>query len=72
MCLGHADGLVQLVSREGLSLADIAQHGAPVTGVAVHPGGALAAFACAEGRVTVHQLVFTTVHGLYQDLYASR
>jgi hypothetical protein len=72
MCVGHADGRVQLVSREGLSLADIARHEAPVTGIAVHPYGTLAAVSCAGCLLTVHRLAFATVHGLYQDLYASR
>jgi intraflagellar transport protein 122 len=32
----------------------------------------LQAMGCEDGTVAVHQIVFSTVHGLYQDRYAFR
>ena len=70
--MGCANGQLQLLSRDGLPLLDIEQHDSPVLSLAMHPNGTLAAVACKGGRLTVHQLIMSTVHGLYGDIYAHR
>lgn len=72
MCIAFADGSVMLHSREGTALAEVAQLGSPVTSLAIHSGGGHVAMSCQDGHLSVHQLTFATVHGLYLDCYAYR
>lgn len=72
ICIAFADGSVMLHSREGTALADVAQLESPVTSLAIHNGGGHVAMACQDGHLSVHQLTFATVHGLYLDCYAFR
>ena len=55
-----------------MALLSIKQHDTPVLSLAMHPNGTLAAVACKGGRLTVHQLTMSVVHGLYQNMYAHR
>ncbi|CAL8469254.1 g8795 [Coccomyxa elongata] len=72
ICIAFADGSVMLHSREGTALAEVAQLGSPVTSLAIHNGRGHVAMACQDGHLSVHQLTFATVHGLYLDCYAYR
>ncbi|BDA44995.1 Intraflagellar transport protein 122 homolog [Coccomyxa sp. Obi] len=61
-----------LHSREGTALAEVVQLQSPVTSLAIHSGGGHVAMARQDGHLSVHQLTFATVHGMYLDCYAFR
>jgi len=63
---------VQLWTRDGIYLGDIAQKEDWVWSVAVRPKQSNVCVGCNSGTVTMYQIVFSTVHGLYQDRYAYR
>ncbi|GBF97536.1 hypothetical protein Rsub_10459 [Raphidocelis subcapitata] len=66
------DGTIQLLSREGVSLATLPGRSAWLWRVAPRPRASAIAYGGEDGSVTVAQLVFSTVHGLYGDRYAYR
>ena len=72
MCIAYADGRVMLHSREGAPIVEVAEHNSPAASLAVRTGGTHVAVTCQDGHLSVHQLTFATVHGLFQDYYAFR
>jgi intraflagellar transport protein 122 len=72
MCIAFAEGHVMLHTWEGNPLAEIAQLESPATSLAICSGGTHVAMACRDGHLSVNQLTFATVHGLFRDCYAFR
>ena len=63
---GHA------VDKEGVRLNTIAESEEWVWSCAPRPNANFVAVGCNDGTITMHQLVFSTVHGLYRERYAFR
>lgn len=72
MLIGGTDKAVQLYTREGTKLTQVAQRDSWVWAVKPRPKHNFVAVGCEDGSITVYQLVFSTVHGLYQQRYAYR
>jgi len=70
--LGGSGKKVQLWSREGVFLGDIGERDDWIWSVAVRPRQNNVVVGCNDGTVMMYQVVFSTVHGLYQDRYAYR
>jgi intraflagellar transport protein 122 len=70
--LGGSSKKVQLWSREGVFLGDLGEKDDWIWAVAVRPRQNNLVCGCNDGTVTMYQVVFSTVHGLYQDRYAYR
>lgn len=70
--LGGSGKKVQLWSREGVYLGDLGEREDWIWSVAVRPRQNNVVVGCNEGTVVMYQVVFSTVHGLYQDRYAYR
>mmetsp|Transcript_40077 Transcript_40077/g.89958 ORF Transcript_40077/g.89958 Transcript_40077/m.89958 type:complete len:1284 (-) Transcript_40077:23-3874(-) len=70
--LGGSGKKVQLWSREGVLLGDIGEKDDWIWSVAVRPRQNNVVVGCNDGTVMMYQVVFSTVHGLYQDRYAYR
>lgn len=72
MTVSGTDKSVQLCTREGVFLHDIAQKDSWVWVARPHPKQKYVAVGTESGTITMYQLVFNTVHGLYSDRYAYR
>mmetsp|Transcript_104276 Transcript_104276/g.185337 ORF Transcript_104276/g.185337 Transcript_104276/m.185337 type:complete len:1306 (+) Transcript_104276:111-4028(+) len=70
--LGGSGKKVQLWSREGVMLGDLGEREDWIWSVAVRPRQNNVVIGCNDGSVVMYQVVFSTVHGLYQDRYAYR
>mmetsp|Transcript_50765 Transcript_50765/g.127362 ORF Transcript_50765/g.127362 Transcript_50765/m.127362 type:complete len:814 (-) Transcript_50765:217-2658(-) len=70
--VGGSDKKVTLWSRDGISLGPISEHDDWVWAVAVRPKQHNVAAGSNDGAVKMYQIIFSTVHGLYQDRYAYR
>lgn len=70
--VGGSGKKVQLWSREGVLLGDIGERDDWIWSVAVRPKQNNVVVGCNDGTVMMYQVVFSTVHGLYQDRYAYR
>jgi len=70
--MGGTNHKVQLWSREGVMLGDLGERDDWIWSVAVRPRQNNVVVGCNDGTVTMYQVVFSTVHGLYQDRYAYR
>jgi len=70
--LGGSGKKVQLWSREGVFLGDLGEREDWIWSVAVRPKQNNVVVGCNDGTVMMYQVVFSTVHGLYQDRYAYR
>jgi intraflagellar transport protein 122 len=70
--LGGSGKKVQLWSREGVFLGDLGERDDWIWSVAVRPRQNNVVVGCNDGTVMMYQVVFSTVHGLYQDRYAYR
>mmetsp|Transcript_56941 Transcript_56941/g.123236 ORF Transcript_56941/g.123236 Transcript_56941/m.123236 type:complete len:1277 (+) Transcript_56941:78-3908(+) len=70
--LGGSGKKVQLWSRDGIFLGDLGEREDWIWSVAVRPKQNNVAAGCNDGMVMMYQVVFSTVHGLYQDRYAYR
>mmetsp|Transcript_1551 Transcript_1551/g.3958 ORF Transcript_1551/g.3958 Transcript_1551/m.3958 type:complete len:1302 (-) Transcript_1551:205-4110(-) len=70
--LGGSSKKVQLWSREGVFLGDLGEREDWIWSVAVRPRQNNVVVGCNDGTVMMYQVVFSTVHGLYQDRYAYR
>lgn len=70
--LGGSGKKVQLWSREGVFLGDLGERDDWIWSVAVRPRQNNVCVGCNDGTVMMYQVVFSTVHGLYQDRYAYR
>mmetsp|Transcript_26127 Transcript_26127/g.60322 ORF Transcript_26127/g.60322 Transcript_26127/m.60322 type:complete len:1204 (+) Transcript_26127:58-3669(+) len=72
LCLGGSDRKVSLWTKEGVRLTNVAERADWVWCVRPRPKQNYVAVGCNDGTLTMHQLMFSTVHGLYQDRYAYR
>ena len=72
MVLGGTDRRAVLCTRSGTVLATIATREGWVWCVRAHPKQNYVAVGSDDGSITVYQLVFSTVHGLYRERYAFR
>ncbi|KAK9811224.1 hypothetical protein WJX72_000251 [[Myrmecia] bisecta] len=72
ICLGGTDRKATLCTNTGVLLATVAQRESWVWAAKAHTKSNHVAIGCEDGSVSVYQLVFSTVHGLYQDRYAYR
>jgi len=70
--LGGSNKKVQLWSREGVFLGDLGEREDWIWSAAVRPRQNNVVVGCNDGTVMMYQVVFSTVHGLYQDRYAYR
>jgi intraflagellar transport protein 122 len=72
MVMGGSDRAVTLWTSDGIKLGQIAEVEGWVWSCKVKPKSNYVAVASNDGTISVHQIVFGTVHGLYQDRYAYR
>mmetsp|Transcript_3049 Transcript_3049/g.4655 ORF Transcript_3049/g.4655 Transcript_3049/m.4655 type:complete len:1198 (+) Transcript_3049:84-3677(+) len=72
ICIGGSDKKVSLATKEGVRLTTIAEREDWVWCVRPRPKQNYVALGCNDGSLAVYQLIFSTVHGLYQDRYAYR
>ena len=63
---------VQLYSKEGTFLGSTAEMDSWIWCVKTRPRHNYVAVGCEDGTVAMHQISFSTVHGLYRDRYAYR
>mmetsp|Transcript_15563 Transcript_15563/g.27636 ORF Transcript_15563/g.27636 Transcript_15563/m.27636 type:complete len:1297 (+) Transcript_15563:197-4087(+) len=70
--LAGSNKKVQLWSRDGVMLGDLGEREDWIWSAAVRPRQNNVCIGCNDGSVVMYQVVFSTVHGLYQDRYAYR
>uniref|UniRef100_M4ASM8 Intraflagellar transport protein 122 homolog n=1 Tax=Xiphophorus maculatus TaxID=8083 RepID=M4ASM8_XIPMA len=70
--MGGSDKQVSLYTKDGVRLGTIGEHKAWVWTCRVKPDSNYVVCGCQDGTIYCYQLNFTTVHGLYKDLYAYR
>lgn len=63
---------VALCTKEGTRLTTIAERENWVWCARPRPKQNFIAVGCEDGSISMYQLIFSTVHGLYQDRYAYR
>ncbi|KAF5843203.1 intraflagellar transport protein [Dunaliella salina] len=63
---------VQLYTRDGTFLTQIASRDSWVWCVRPRPRNNFVALGCEDGTIACYQLIFSTVHGLYHERYAYR
>ena len=64
--------VIQLATKEGVPLNQITTRSSWGWKVASRPKNSYVASGCEDGSIAVHQLAFSTVHGLYHERYAYR
>jgi len=72
LCVGGSDRKVALWTREGVRLNVIAEMEDWVWAARQRPKQNFVAVGTNDGQIALYQLIFSTVHGLYQDQYAYR
>lgn len=72
LVVGGSDRKATLMTKEGIKLNTIGESDDWVWACVARPKANYVAVGCNDGTITMHQLVFNTVHGLYQDRYAYR
>ena len=72
MLLGGTDRQVHLATKSGRRLCTVAECDSWVWSAASRPGQNYVAVGCEDGTIAVYQILFSTVHGLYQERYAYR
>lgn len=72
MCVGGSDKSVTLWTKHGNKLTSAATTEKWVWCAKQRPGHNYVAVGTEEGELSMHKLVFSTVHGLYQDRYVYR
>jgi len=72
MAVSGSDNKAHLWTKEGVKLQAICERDSWIWSVAPRPKQNYVAVGCNDGTVAVYQLVFATVHGLYQERYAYR
>ena len=72
LLIGGSDKKVSLWTKEGVRLSTITEADDWVWCVAQRPKLNFVAMGTNDGLIATYQLVFSTVHGLYQDQYAYR
>ncbi|KAJ3255478.1 hypothetical protein HDU77_003673 [Chytriomyces hyalinus] len=70
--VGGSDQKVTLWTSEGIKLGLVCERESWVWSCKVKPKQNCVAVGCNDGTVTLYQIVFNTVHGLYNDRYAFR
>lgn len=60
------------MTRDGIRLNTVAEAKDWVWRAVPRPKTNFVAVACNDGTISMHSIVFSTVHGLYQDRYAFR
>ncbi|KAJ3136146.1 hypothetical protein HK100_002072 [Physocladia obscura] len=70
--IGGSDQKVTLWTAEGIKLGVVCERESWVWCCKVKPKQNYVAVGCNDGSISVHQIVFNTVHGLYNDRYAFR
>lgn len=72
LLVGGTDNSAILATKEGVTLCPVSEGDAWVWCAAGRPKHNFVAVGRQDGTIAMHQLVFNTVHGLYQDRYAYR
>jgi intraflagellar transport protein 122 len=72
LCVGGSDRKATLWTKEGVRLNTIAESEDWVWACTPRPNANFVAVGGNDGTITMHQLVFSTVHGLYRERYAFR
>eukprot|EP00002_Diphylleia_rotans_P020025 TRINITY_DN3881_c0_g1_i2.p1 TRINITY_DN3881_c0_g1~~TRINITY_DN3881_c0_g1_i2.p1 ORF type:complete len:1192 (+),score=258.09 TRINITY_DN3881_c0_g1_i2:235-3810(+) len=72
LCIGGSDRKVSLWTKEGVKLTHIGERDDWVWCCHPKPKQNYVGVGCNDGSLAVYQLIFSTVHGLYQDRYAYR
>ncbi|KAJ3276500.1 hypothetical protein HK104_003648, partial [Borealophlyctis nickersoniae] len=70
--MGGSDRKVTLWTAEGIRLGTVCDRDNWVWCCQVRPRQNYIAVGCHDGTISLHQIVFNTVHGLYHDRYAYR
>ncbi|KAJ3403303.1 hypothetical protein HDV05_007909, partial [Chytridiales sp. JEL 0842] len=70
--IGGSDKKVTLWTSEGIKLAPVCERDSWVWCCKVKPKQNYVAVGCHDGTISLYQIVFNTVHGLYNDRYAYR
>ncbi|KAJ3025722.1 UNVERIFIED_CONTAM: hypothetical protein HDU68_006772 [Siphonaria sp. JEL0065] len=70
--VGGSDQKVTLWTAEGIKLGVVCEKDSWVWCCKVKPKQNYVAVGCNDGTISLHQIVFNTVHGLYNDRYAFR
>ena len=72
LCVGGTNKKAMLLTKEGNKLAEIGESQSWVWCVKQRPKQNYVAVGGEDGSITMHQVVFSTVHGLYHERYAYR
>jgi len=72
ICIAGTDNKAILATKEGQKLTTICERESWIWSVQPRPKQNYVAVGCEDGSIAMYQLVFSTVHGLYQDRYAYR
>ncbi|KAL2917328.1 hypothetical protein HK105_202992 [Polyrhizophydium stewartii] len=72
LILGGSDRKVHLWTPDGIRIAPICERDGWIWSCRVRPKQNFIAVGSNDGTISVHQIVFNTVHGLYVDRYAFR
>jgi intraflagellar transport protein 122 len=70
--VGGSDKTVTLWTFEGFKIGTVCEREGWIWCCKVKPNQSLVAVGCQDGTISVHQIVFNTVHGLYNDRYVFR
>ncbi|TPX51612.1 hypothetical protein SeLEV6574_g00176 [Synchytrium endobioticum] len=70
--MGGQNKKVTLWTGEGIKLGTVAERGSWVWCCRVKPNQNFVAVGCQDGSLSMHQISFNTIHGLYNDRYAYR
>jgi intraflagellar transport protein 122 len=70
--IGGSDKKVTLWTSEGIKLGPVCERDSWVWCCKVKPKQNYVAVGCNDGTIALYQIVFNTVHGLYNDRYAYR
>lgn len=72
LVVGGSDKQATLMTKDGVKLITIAEREDWVWCAKPRPKQNYVAVGCNSGTIAVYQLIFSTVHGLYQERYAYR
>ncbi|CAB3993157.1 intraflagellar transport 122 homolog isoform X2, partial [Paramuricea clavata] len=72
LVIGGSNKECSLYTKEGVRLGSIGEQQSWLWSCRVRPGQNFVVTGCQDGTIAYYQLVFSTVHGLYQDRYAYR
>jgi len=72
LLVGGSNKKVSMMTREGVKLADICQRESWIWTCTPRPYHNYVAVGTNDGNISMHQLLFSTVHAMYQDRYAYR